>query len=94
MHFNERTCWGKLIYAQDDYGCNVVEALSAALVVQAHDIARGLRSDALHKTKFVKELDFHATSVYGNRGSVLPEPGQLVDINLNVDGTLLSVFYR
>lgn len=94
MHFNEQTHWGKLVYAQDDHGRDIIDALSAALVVKANDVARGLRNDGLYKTFLLKELEFHSTSVDGGWVGRIPAPGQLVDVILNVDDKLVSVRYH
>lgn len=92
-YLDERTLWGKLVYAPTEDGHDVVDALSAALMINASKVARGIRLDGVAKTLTVKELDFHTTSFLGGYGRDL-QPGQLVDVHLNVDDKLVSVRYQ
>ena len=50
-YLNERTLWGRLVYAPDGDGESVVDALSAALMVNAAKVARGIRLDGVAKRK-------------------------------------------
>ena len=92
-YLNERTLWGRLVYAPDGDGESVVDALSAALMVNAAKVARGIRLDGVAKALTVKELEFHTTSFYGGYGRDL-QPGQLVEVHLNADHKLVAVWYQ
>ena len=92
-YLNERTLWGRLVYALDNDGDGVVDALSAALLVNAAKVARSIRLDGVAKTLTVKELEFHTTSFHGGYGRDL-QPGQLVEVHLNIDNRLVAVWYE
>lgn len=90
---DERTLWGKLVYAPTDAGHNVIDAMAAALMVKAKRAARQIRQgeDA------VIELEFHLTAWHGATWSESnnwrPKPGEIVRVRLNTDHKLVSVWY-
>jgi len=90
---DERTLWGKILYAPTEAEEVNVDALSAALMVKATRAARQIRggNDAL------VELEFHLTSWQGaywsERSSWRPQPGEIVKVHLNSDYALVSVRY-
>lgn len=90
--FNRSTCWAQLVYALDARGHNVVDALSAALIVHDAKTARAIRLNSVAKDLTVKEMDFHSTSFHGARNE-FPFVGQLVEVHLNDDRRLVAVWY-
>lgn len=90
---DERTLWGKIIYAPTEAGYAIVDALSAALLVKAKKAARQIRANETA----VVELEFHLTAWIGatwsSRSSWRPRPGEIVKVRLNSDYKLVSVRY-
>jgi len=96
-YVNERTGWGRLVYTPSKDDHSVVDALSAALMVNAAKVARGIRLDGVVKTFTLIELEFHTTSWHGQpsyRSGWVPQPGEIVDVHLNTDNKLVSVWYE
>jgi hypothetical protein len=80
------------VFAPDDRGHNVVDALSAALIIKDAKTAREIRLNSVAKDLTVKEMDFHSTSFHGARNE-FPFVGQLVELHLNDDQRLVAVWY-
>lgn len=93
--FEPKTLWGKLMYAFDERGHQAVDAISAALIAKHVSIAREIRLNSELKDRTTKSLDFHSTSVHGIGATEnWPWIGQLVEVHLNIDQNLVSVWYR
>jgi hypothetical protein len=82
--------WGTLVYALDDQGHNVVDAISAALIARSLSTAYNLR--IRYTGKEVQVLEFHSTSFHGALNE-LPYTGQLVEVHLNDHQRLVAVWY-
>lgn len=91
--FNRYNLWGKLLYAIDERGYVILDAVAAALMVKSQKVAYDMYRPSLGKT--VQKMDFHSTSVHGI-GSTdhWPQVGQLVDVHLNDNGNLVAVWYQ
>lgn len=90
---DERTLWGKLVYAPTEIGHNVVDAISAALMAKSTKTVRQIRDGQ----EAVVELEFHLTAWHGascsSNSEWRPQPGELVRVRLNADYKLVSVWY-
>lgn len=90
---NARTLWGKLVYAPTETGHAVIDAISAALIVTAKKAVRQIRQGQAN----VVELEFHLTAWHGATWSATnpwrPKPGEIVQVRLNADHKLVSVWY-
>jgi hypothetical protein len=90
VHCDCRTLWGTLLFAPDDDGRAIIDAISAATIAQASRVAKRLRRD---NRGVIAELPFHSTAVEGGGGTFVSTPGDLVQVILNADYRLVGVRY-
>lgn len=93
-NFEEKSGWGKLTYAFDERGHSVIDAMSAALLAKHTSIAREIRLNSEYKDRTTTSLDFHSTCFSGGYVQEWPWGGQLVEVHLNEDNKLVSVWYQ